>query len=134
MTYIMESPYKLAPWAVIIALCCANVISTALGLSFNLDESPSKNSISDDANDPVKSTSSPRARRHPPPSPSAYFDEKLVAYVGRTLILKLNRNDFLQDMISDGRGLESDVNNDPVEFFPSLDGKPRLVYDFARSP
>ena len=69
--------------------------------------------------------SSGRKRRHPSPSPSAYYDERKEVFAGRAVILKLGRVEFLQDMVAKGEGLDGKLHDDPVEFFPSLDGKPR---------
>ena len=69
-------------------------------------------------------------RRHlrlrQPPRPTV-ITVSIDAYVGHSLIFKLNRFDYLKMLVLGDR-----IGSNPVEFFPSLDGKPRLVCYHAR--
>lgn len=76
--------------------------------------------------DVAAAAASGRKRRHPSPSSSEYFDAKEEVFEGRTLILKLGREEFLRDIVAKGEDLSQKFHDDPVEFFPSLDGKPSL--------
>ena len=73
--------------------------------------------------------SSGRNRRYLPPMPKSSSDEIIEAYVDQSVIVKLDRNLFLKDMTAkaNGKTMKSRADPDPVEFFPSLDGKPRWV-------
>ena len=59
--------------------------------------------------------------------PKSSSDEIIEAYVDQSVIVKLDRNLFLKDMTAkaNGKTMKSRADPDPVEFFPSLDGKPR---------
>ena len=65
---------------------------------------------------------SKKYRRRPSSLPNS--DDTLEAYVGHVLIIKLARNDYLRSMITK-RSQRREDDDDPVEFFPSLAGRPR---------
>ena len=63
-----------------------------------------------------------RNRRHPVTTSSSVMT--IDAYVDNAVIIKLDRTQYL-DKLKRKESIESHVDPNPVQFFPSLDGKPR---------